>query len=259
MIHCFSQHVNVGRTEKQRQLDHGTLKSQWNSHRWKLLGGLVAPCGRVRQVSSQVLQTDTPEAVSKTLPHHAGMISMHSHLRKRNNIHKNIFSSCGKKGASITSAVDGVTWPSVWMINSFNIGLLYRSNTVLYQYRRNAFNLSVQNKKKLRTHLPAILCARRCYDIPHLSAKHTFPHTAQHAYTSSHDSMWINNPIKYDWGFFRLKAFTLSLSPPLSCSLRLAQNEVCTGSIYRQAIYGPDTLTHTNTPAHTQESTRRHS
>ncbi len=145
------------------------------------------------------------------------------------------------------------------MINSFNIGPLYRSNTVLHQYRRNAFNLSAQKKKKkLRTHLPAILCARRCYDIPHLSAKHTFPHTAQHAYTSSHDSMWINNPIKYDWGFFRLKAFTLSLS--ISFSLSASRSEWGMRRKYLQTgnLRAGHPHTHTNTPVRTHPHTQPH-
>lgn len=174
------------------------------------------------------------------------MISLLSHLPLRNDIHKNIFSSSKKTGASITSAVDDVTWPMPeWNIpvNSSKMGLLYLSNTVFYQYRRSITFICKHTQKKY-THLPAILYARRCSDIPHLSAKHTFPHTAQHAYTSSHDGMWINNPIKYDWGFFQLKAFTLALC--VSLRMRYAQ-EVPTDKQFTG-----------QTHAHTEQSTRRH-
>lgn len=168
----------------QWQLDHGTLKSQWKPHRWKLLGGLAALLGRVKQVSLQVLQTDTTEDASKILPHHAGMIFLLCHLRQRTIFIKNIFGSCSKSGASITSAVDSVTWPvSEWNINSFNIELLCLSNTVLYQHRRNALKLFAQKKKKYYTPICQQYYGLRDVMIYPISWQNTHFHTQPSMHT----------------------------------------------------------------------------
>ena len=105
------------------------------------------------------LQTDTPEAASKNPPTACwNDFSALAICDKENNIRKSIFSGCLKTGASVTSALDDVTWPmSEWNINSFKIDLLYQPNTVLYQRGRSALHLSAQKETHTHTHTPICL------------------------------------------------------------------------------------------------------
>ena len=144
--------------------------------------------------------------------------------------------------ASIASTVDHVTWPtSEWNIKSFKTVLLYLSDTVHHRYQRGS--TFIANTQKY-THLPAILYARRCSDIPHPSAKHTFPHSP----ACIHIVSWQDVDKLSQWIW--LRAFPAQRIYTHSHCLCLRPNEVCTGSSYRQAIY--------RVAQDVEQSTRRH-
>lgn len=70
----------------------------------------------------------------------------------------------------------------------------------------------------------------RCSDkLPHISVQHTTTPPSLH---SNHLTVWINNPIKCDWVFLKLKAFALT------------QDEV--GRKYTDELFRGWTQTHTH-------------
>lgn len=156
---------------------------------------------------------------------------------------ENIFSSCSKMAASITSTVDHVTWPmSEWNIKSFKMGPLYLSDTVRHWYQRGS--TFICEHTKIHPSACNIICQEMLWYNPSLSKTHISTHSP----ACIHIVSWQDVDKLSQWIWLRV--FPAQRIYTHSQCLCLTPNEVCTGSSYRQAIYRVD--------QDIEQSTRRH-